>query len=99
VPTRAPVIVSRESTFPPAMPKSISFTVSGFRRGSASGVMPPRTIMTFAGLMSRWMMPAEWMCCSARTTRFMISMESGTSSSLASMYPSRLRPSTNSITM
>ena len=45
-----------------AMPKSATFT------------WPSEWISTFWGLMSRWMMPLSWACCSALKMRTVIWM-------------------------
>ena len=50
------VIAEEESDRARAIPKSITFTA------------PVLVIMMFAGLISRWMMPASWLKCSASRT-------------------------------
>ena len=47
-PSSCPVTVMRSRSITWAMPKSVSFSTPSFR------------IITFSGLMSRWMMPSAW---------------------------------------
>lgn len=82
------VIVAAESATARAMPKSMTLTA------------PVGVSMTFAGLMSRWTMPAWCEYSSAESTPETIS----TASSIGTAWPSRrmsrtVWPSTYSMTM
>ncbi|BDZ42087.1 hypothetical protein GCM10025865_13860 [Paraoerskovia sediminicola] len=82
------VIVAAESAMARAIPKSMTFTV------------PVGVIITFAGLMSRWTIPAWCEYSSAESTPAAIS----TASSMGTECPSRTMsrtvwPSTYSMTM
>ena len=82
------VTVAEVSATARAMPKSMTFTA------------PDCVIITFAGLMSRWMMPLRWLNSSALQMSAVISMARchGSRPSLRRMSRS-VRPSTNSMTM
>ncbi len=87
VPTAIPSLVSASSPSSLAMPKSISFT------------SPDLVSITFAGLMSRWMIRAKWAWSSADASREpMIATTSGGSGPSRSTE-ARVGPSTYSITM
>ena len=82
------VTVAELSASARAMPKSMTLTA------------PARVIITFAGLMSRWMIPLRWLKSSAPQTSAMISMarRGGSRPSVLRMSRS-VRPSTYSMTM
>ena len=82
------VTVAEVSATARAMPKSMTLTA------------PLLVIMTFAGLMSRWMMPLRWLKSSALQMSATISMarRAGSRPSLRRMSRS-VRPSTYSMTM
>ncbi len=88
VPTAAPVRVCRCAPTSRAMPKSITFT------------RPARVIMTFAGLMSRWITPLSCAWSSASSTARVMRVASGHGNApCTATRLSSVSPSTYSITM
>jgi hypothetical protein len=82
------VIAEVESVSARAIPKSITFTA------------PVLVIMMFAGLMSRWMMPASWENASARHTSAITRLASSSGMAPESCTISRrVSPWTRSMTM
>ena len=77
-----------ESSSARAMPKSMTFTA------------PVLVTMMLAGLMSRWMMPASWLACSARVTgSSSFAARSGLSGPSLRTMSRRFMPWTSSMTM
>ncbi len=82
------VMVMPDSPMARAMPKSMTLT------------WPVRVSMTFAGLMSRWTMPARWEYSRAWRMPMVISrVRSGSSLRPECRSSRRVEPSTYSITM
>jgi hypothetical protein len=82
------VTVAALSATARAMPKSMTLTA------------PPRLIITFPGLTSRWMIPFRWLKSSAAQTSATISIaRRGISRPSVLSTSRRVRPSTYSMTM